>query len=281
MRDYFNFARVATQEVVPVLLELLAKQDEDAADDEYNTSRAAYQCLQLWAQCVGSGVVPPVLAFVEKNLRSDDWHYRDASVSAFGAIMEGPEESVLDPIIKQALPVLIAMMDDQVVHVKDSAAYALGRICETAPSTVDEQQHLPTLIAALFSGLNSHPKMAASCCWALMNLADRFAGEPGAQSNPLSRHFQQSIQELLAVTERGDADNHLRTAAYEVLNAFVLNAAGDSVHLVATLANVVLERLEKTLALQQQVVSVEEKLTLEEMQTSLASVAMVRSYILP
>ncbi|KAF2119940.1 armadillo-type protein [Lophiotrema nucula] len=274
LRNYFNFARVATQEVVPVLLELLAKQDEDAADDEYNISRAAYQCLQLWAQCVGSGVVPPVLAFVEKNLRAEDWHFRDASVSAFGAIMEGPEESVLDPIVKQALPVLIAMMDDQNVHVKDSAAYALGRICETAPNAVDAQQHLPSLIAALFNGLSSHPKMAASCCWALMNLADRFAGEPGCQSNPLSPHFQQSITHLLQVTERADADNQLRTAAYEVLNAFVTNAAHDTVGMVGTLSNVVLERLEKSIALQSQVVSVEDKLTLEEMQTSLASVIM-------
>lgn len=266
-------------EVIPVLLELLAKQDEDAADDEYNVSRAAYQCLQLWAQCVGSAVVPPVLAFVEKNLRSDDWHYRDASVSAFGAIMEGPEESVLDPIVKQALPVLIAMMDDQVIHVKDSAAYALGRICETSPNAVDAQQHLPTLIAALFTGLSSHPKMAASCCWALMNLADRFAGEPGCESNPLSPHFQQSVTHLLQVTERGDADNQLRTAAYEVLNAFVTNAAQDSIGLVATLSNLILERLEKSLALQQQVVSVEDKLTLEEMQTSLASVVMVSGFL--
>jgi importin subunit beta-1 len=274
LRSYFNFARVATQEVVPVLLELLAKQDEDADDNEYNVSRASYQCLQLWAQCVGSSVVPPVLAFVEKNLRADDWHYRDASVSAFGAIMEGPEENVLDPIVKQALPVLIAMMDDSVIHVKDSAAYALGRICEACPNALDAQQHLPTLIAALFQGLSSHPKMAASCCWALMNLAERFAGEPGCQSNPLSAHFQNSVSHLLQVTERGDADNQLRTAAYEVLNAFVTNAAGDSVNLVADLATVVLERLEKSIALQSQVVSVEDKLTLEEMQTSLSSVVM-------
>ncbi|KAF1954761.1 ARM repeat-containing protein [Byssothecium circinans] len=274
LRDYYNFARVATQEVVPVLLELLAKQDEDADDNEYNISRAAYQCLQLWAQCVGSGVVPPVLAFVEKHLRAEDWHYRDAAVSAFGAIMEGPEENVLDPLVKQALPVLIAMMDDPVLHVKDSAAYALGRICEAAPNAVDAQQHLPTLIGALFNGLSSNAKMASSCCWALMNLADRFAGEPGCQSNPLSPHFQQSIQHLLQVTERGDADNQLRTAAYEVLNSFVTNAANDSIGLVATLSNVILERLEKSIRLQAQVVSVEDKLTLEEMQTSLASVVM-------
>lgn len=274
LREYFNFARVATQEVVPVLLELLAKQDEDADDNEYNTSRAAYQCLQLWAQCVGSGVMPPVLAFIEKFIRSEDWHYRDASVSAFGAIMEGPEESVLDPIVKQALPTLIGMMDDQNIHVKDSAAYALGRICESVPSALDAQQHLPPLIGALFNGLSSNPKMATSCCWSLMNLADRFAGEPGCQSNPLSAHFAQSVQHLLTVTERGDADNQLRTAAYEVLNSFVTNAAGDSVPLVHELSNVILERLEKSMALQGQVVSVEDKLTLEEMQTSLASVVM-------
>lgn len=257
-----------------MLLELLAKQDEDADDNEYNISRAAYQCLQLWAQCVGSGVVPPVLAFVEKNLRSEDWHYRDASVSAFGAIMEGPEETVLDPIVKQALPVLIAMMDDQVVHVKDSAAYALGRICEASPNAVDAQQHLQPLIGALFNGLASHPKMAASCCWALMNLAERFAGEPGCQTNPISPHFQESVSRLLQVTERADADNQLRTAAYEVLNTFVTNAAGDNVRLVADLSGVILERLEKSIALQSQVVSVEDKLTLEEMQTSLVSVVM-------
>ncbi|KAF2683873.1 ARM repeat-containing protein [Lentithecium fluviatile CBS 122367] len=274
LRDYFNFARVATQEVVPVLLELLAKQDEDADDNEYNVSRAAYQCLQLWAQCVGSGVVPPVLAFVEKNLRAEDWHYRDAAVSAFGAIMEGPEESILDPLVKQALPVLIAMMDDQVLHVKDSAAYALGRICEAAPNAVDAQAHLPSLIAALFSGLSSHSKMASSCCWALMNLADRFAGEPGTDTNPLSAHFQNSITHILQVTERADADNQLRTAAYEVLNSFVNNSANDTINLVGTLANVILERLEKSIQLQGQVVSVEDKLTLEEMQTSLASVVM-------
>lgn len=273
LRPYFNFARVATQEVVPVLLELLAKQDEDAADDEYNISRAAYQCVQLWSQAVGSQIVPPVLAFVEKHLRNEDWHYRDAAVSAFGAMMEGPDEKVLDPLVKQALPVLIGMMNDESVQVKDSAAYALGRICEAVSESIDPREHLQPLIQALFGGLASHPRMASSCCWALMNLADRFAGEPGCQTNALSQHFQASVQHLLQVTEQTQ-DNQLRTAAYEVLNAFVTNGANDSVPMVAELSNVVIERLEKTIPMQSQVVSVEDRLTLEEIQTSLTSVVM-------
>ena len=270
LRPYFNFARVATLEVLPVLLELMAKQDEDATDDEYNISRAAYQCVQLWSQAVGSQVVPPILSFVEKHLRAEDWHYRDAAVSAFGAMMEGPEEKVLDPLVKQALPVLIEMMNDSVVQVKDSVAFALGRVCEASYESIDSE-NLTKLITALFSGLSSHPKMASSCCWALMNLADRFAGEPGCETNALSQHWQASAQHLLQVTE-STQDNQLRTAAYEVLNAFITNAANDSVHMVAGLSEVVIDRLEKTIPMQQQVVSVEDRLTLQEIQTSLTSV---------
>ena len=208
MRDHFSFARVATREVVPVLLELLAQQDEDAGDEDYNISRAAYQCLQLYAQTVGGDLIQIVLSFVEQNLRHDDWHWRDAAVSAFGAIMEGPDEKMLDPLIKQALPVLIGMMDDSTVQVKDSAAYALGRICENVSEAIDSQVHLPPLIRALFAGLSSNPRMASSCCWALMNLADRFAGEPGCQQNPLSAQFQESVTQLLNVTETYGPLNH-------------------------------------------------------------------------
>ncbi|PHH83546.1 hypothetical protein CDD83_2974 [Cordyceps sp. RAO-2017] len=273
MRPFFNFARVAANEVVPVLLMLLTKQDEDAADDEYNLSRAAYQCLQLYSQAVGASIIAPVLQFVEANLRSDDWHHRDAAVSAFGAIMEGPDEKVLDPIVKQALPILITMMDDQSLQVRDSTAYALGRVTEACSDAIDPAQHLPTLIESLFKGLLSSAKMAPSCCWALMNLAERFAVDvSGSGANPITPHFNQAVSSLLDVTARQDADTSVRTAAYEVLNVFVQNAAAESLSAVASLSEVVLKRLEETVPLQSQVVSVEDKITLEEMQNSLCTV---------
>lgn len=150
---------------------------------------------------MGGDLIQIVLGFVEQNLRHADWRWRDAAVSAFGAIMEGPDEKMLDPLIKQALPVLIGMMDDSVVQVKDSAAYALGRICSYGSDSIDPQVHLPQLISALFAGLSSNPKMAGSCCWALMSLAEKF-GEEGAQENFLSPHFQDSVSHVLRVTER-------------------------------------------------------------------------------
>ncbi|KAI0020663.1 ARM repeat-containing protein [Xylariomycetidae sp. FL0641] len=271
MRPFYNFARVATGEVVPTLLSLLTKQDEDATDDEYNVARAAYQCLQLYSQAVGANIIPPVIQFVEQHLRSEDWHYREAAVAAFGAIMEGPDEKVLEPIVKQALPILISMMEDSSTYVKDSTAYALGRICEACSEAIDPDAHLDPLIRSLFANIHD-PKMAASCCWALMNLAERFSGDFGAAQNPLTSHFNQSVQTLLTVTSQAGSDTTVRTTSYEVLSAFVMHGATDSFPAIAQLSDVIIKRLEETVPMQTQVVSIEDKIALEEMQTSLSTV---------
>ena len=66
-------------------------------------------------------------------------------------------------------------------------------------------------------------------------------------------------------------------AAYEVLNTFVTNAAIDSLPVVGQLSDVILQRLENTIPMQQQVVGVEDRITLEEIQTSLTSCLLVSS----
>lgn len=255
-----------------MLLQLLTKQDEDASEEEYNTSRAAYQCLQLYAQAVGQIIIQPVIQFVEANLRSDDWHNRDAAVSAFGAMMDGPEPKTLEGIVKSAMQPLISMMQDPSIHVRDSTAYALGRITESCSEAIDPAQHMEPLMQALFDGLLSNPKLAASCCWALMNLAERFAGEPGEQSNAITPHFNNGVSNLLTLTGRPECETSVRTAAYEVLNVFVQNAANESLQALGSLSEVIIKRLEETVPLQSQVVSIEDKMTLEEMQTSLCTV---------
>jgi importin subunit beta-1 len=56
------------------------------------------------------------------------------------------------------------------------------------------------------------------------------------------------------------------------MNTFVMNSASDSLPDVANLLNDIIARLTSTVPLQAQVVSVEDRITLEEMQTSLCSV---------
>jgi importin subunit beta-1 len=55
----------------------------------------------------------------------------------------------------------------------------------------------------------------------------------------------------------------------------VTNAANDNLGMIANLSDVILQRLEHTVPMQQQVVSVEDRITLEEMQTGIISVILV------
>lgn len=65
-----------------------------------------------------------------------------------------------------------------------------------------------------------------------------------------------------------------------MLNSFVGQAAQDSLPIVAKLLDVIVQRLEATVPMQQQVVSVDDKMMLEEMQNSVTSCLLVRGNLL-
>lgn len=180
----FQFAELALADVIPVILWLMNKQDEDQDEDDWNVSMAAATCLSLFAQCTGNLVIGLIVPFVENNLQSNDWRAREAAVMAFGSILYGPEDAVLAPLVDQvsinsayfvcilftlafskALPIIIKMMRDPVVLVKDTVAWTLGRICELLPQCIKPKYHLKDLITALIAGLNDNPRIINNCCW--------------------------------------------------------------------------------------------------------------------
>lgn len=62
---------------------------------------AAGTCLALLAQTITDHIVPPVIPFVESNIQSTEWRYREAAVMAFGSILEGPNPQILTPLVNQ------------------------------------------------------------------------------------------------------------------------------------------------------------------------------------
>jgi importin subunit beta-1 len=200
-RESHHFARVALPEILPVLLLLLTKQEEDASDDEWNVSMAAGTALALLAQCVGDGIVAPVIPFVEGNIKSGDWRFREAAVMAFGSILDGPEESVLMPLVAQALPTLIEMMRDESPHVRDTTAWTLGRISDVLVKTIKVDEHLPAMIGALVGGLQESPRIVSNCCWSIMNLAEQL-GEREADTCPLTPYYPGIVAALVTLAEK-------------------------------------------------------------------------------
>ena len=97
---------------------MLAKQEDFDDEDDWNPCKAAGVCLMLLATCCQDDIVPHVLPFVKENIEHTNWRLRDASLMAFGAILEGPDPTNLKPLVEQAMPMLIKLMADESVVVK-------------------------------------------------------------------------------------------------------------------------------------------------------------------
>lgn len=149
-------------------------------------------CLMLLATCCEDDVVPHVLPFIKENIKHPDWRYRDASVMAFGSILEGPELNQLKPLViqvrrssgspglsvaqiplcskrrpllPQAMPTLIELMKDPSVVVRDTTAWTVGRICELLPEAAINEVYLAPLLQCLIEGLGAEPRVASNVCW--------------------------------------------------------------------------------------------------------------------
>ena len=82
-----------------------------------------------------------------------------------GSVLEGPNPDRLKTIVEQAMPMLIELLKDPSVVVRDTAAWTVSRVCEMLPEAVINEQYLTPLLHALVEGLTSDPRVAANVCW--------------------------------------------------------------------------------------------------------------------
>ncbi|KAJ2873682.1 karyopherin Kap95 [Coemansia aciculifera] len=270
-RQSYQFAKSSLGLVMPTLLFLLTRQDEDADEDEWNVSMAAATCLSLLAQTVGNDIVSFVIPFVEQHIRNPDWHYREAAVMAFGSILDGPDANVLNPLVTQALPVLIEMVKDQVVQVKDTAAWTLGRVCDLLMECIQLGVHLHSLVSALVAGLEDNARIVSNCCWALMNITEQL-GSNSADTYPLSDYFEGIVTALMRITESNVNENKSRTSAYETMATLASTGPKDTVPTIGKLGVAILDRLDTTIVNASQVVGTDDRVALGELQSNLLNV---------
>lgn len=242
----YNFALVALRDVLPTLLTLLTRQNEDPEDDDWSVAMAAGACLSLFAQNCAGYVVEPVLQFVASNITvegEDGWRQREAAVMAFGSILDGPDHQQLAGLIQQALPPILSLIGDSSLAVKETVAWCLGRIADLVVDAIDAQQ-LPLLIQAVVAGLQDHPKVATNCCWTLMNLAEQLCADASSQNTSALLPFYEGVVPILMQLSCGENEYGVRGAAYEALSALVTYSANDCMGAVQNIATEAVVRLE-------------------------------------
>eukprot|EP01091_Cochliopodium_minus_P014483 TRINITY_DN491_c0_g1_i1.p1 TRINITY_DN491_c0_g1~~TRINITY_DN491_c0_g1_i1.p1 ORF type:complete len:855 (-),score=232.94 TRINITY_DN491_c0_g1_i1:60-2624(-) len=243
--EMYEFVGKAMQNLMPIILESLTKQDEDPESEESNIATQSGTLLRYMSTLVRDKIVSLVLPFITKFINDIDWRKREAATFAFGAILDGPESSTLGQLINQAFPILLNHMRDKEQIVKDTAAWTLASICELHP----EQAKLQTqnLMMVLVEALKEPPKVASRVCHALHNLAEAFMSESDQDSSPLSQYFQPVITKLLESTKRQDFDeDNLAISTYEAINSFIRAVPKDKTPLVNELLPLFLLQLENS-----------------------------------
>ena len=265
---------MALQEILPVLLQLLSDQTEDDDEDEWTKAMAAASCLELLAKDVGDAIVQPVVPFVEAGIGRSEWQVREAAVMAFGSILDGPETTTLSPLVSQALSPLIGMMSaDPSPQVRDTVAWTLSRIVEIMLDTIDPATHFQPLLVALVNGLQANPRITNSCCSALSSLVSQYSSPyDEAQTSPLSQSYGNILQALMSVSDRSSNESNSRSAAYSTISVFVASAAVDVLPICQEVFLALVARQEALLAMQNQLVGVDDRNNWNDMQTSICAV---------
>ncbi|XP_072181023.1 importin subunit beta-1-like [Diadema setosum] len=273
------YAKGALEYLVQILvMTLTSQQDENDDEDEWNPCKAAGVCLMLLANCCENDIVSHAVPFITQHIRSENWQYRDAAVMAFGSILEGPDETLLNPLVVEAFPILIDLLRDTCVVVRDTVAWTLGRICELLPQAVLGQPYFDNLLIALMDGLAEEPRVAANVCWAFSSLAEN-AYESAATDNdkepdtyPLSSAFNLIVQKLLHTTDRPDAHQaNLRSAAYEALMEMVKNSATDCYNHVKETTSIILQRIQLILQMESHVQTASDRTQYNDLQSLLCA----------
>jgi importin subunit beta-1 len=247
--QYLHIIEQAAKPLINLLLITLTKQPENPDEDaSAYISDSGATCIDAFTRILKDSIVDDVLPFITMNITSKDWHLREAAVTAFGSILDGPSDQKMLPIVTQALPVLITCFHDNVSAVKASAGWTIGRICEFHKNAIS-MESLPLLVTALGVALDDSEAVVASrACFAIHNLAKACQDEADNPTNVLSHFLAPILQKLFVVANRHDwSEENLRSSAYEASNMLICNCAVDMYPVVGQVLVECLNRLEVAL----------------------------------
>ena len=121
---------------------------------------------------------------------------------AFGSIIDGPEPSEMAGLVSMALPVLLQLVADPVINVKDTAAWTLGRICENLLEVIKPEE-FQSIVQAIIGGLDDNPKVAGSCAWSVGCIAEQLGTKRrDDQSSSLSPYFEPLLTALMNAAQK-------------------------------------------------------------------------------
>ncbi|KAI0124246.1 armadillo-type protein [Xylariales sp. AK1849] len=166
---------------------------EDANPDERWTLRkCSAAALDVFARDYRAPVFESILPYLTKNLKHDDWPYREAAVLALGAIAEGCMD-VVTPHLPELIPYLITLLNDPEPVVRQITCWTLGRYSAWAAQLADPAQKQaffePMMEGILMKMLDRNKKVQEAGASAFANLEEKAGKNLEPYSGPIIQQY--------------------------------------------------------------------------------------------
>lgn len=103
---------------------------------ELNIAMTAGYTLENVSRAIKNEVINPIFDFITPKMNSGNWGERYISMIAFASIVEGPQPETLIPIIQDAFPSMMNMINDPVPKVRQTVAFAFYKLSEFMPQMI-------------------------------------------------------------------------------------------------------------------------------------------------
>ncbi|GIX65879.1 HEAT repeat-containing protein [Babesia caballi] len=216
--------------LLPKILNTMTLHEfEDFDSDTWTLPMAAGVCLSLCSQTVKNDIVPTVLKFINDNFHHPQWNHREAAVLAYGYIMEGPDASTLQMLVRDSFDRLCEVLDDPSIAVQDTAAWTIGRIasfhCPVIIPHLGSLDDAGSNVSKIMLALYKPARVAANICWFFHELAEGEA-QMEVPHKVVDAMFTKVCDALVRSASRDDAmERNLFSSAYSSLCSFITNAS--------------------------------------------------------
>mmetsp|Transcript_178 Transcript_178/g.152 ORF Transcript_178/g.152 Transcript_178/m.152 type:complete len:533 (+) Transcript_178:921-2519(+) len=214
--------------LIPIILENIIRGDFE--EDDWDLHKSCGLLLSLVAQLTNDKFIDAPIQFIKANANSSDWKCKASACMALGMILEGPSAIKLNGLIIETTPHVLRLMGDENVSVRESAAWALSRVCDLQFKVVSTSYFMQILNGAVNS-LKDLPKIACSCCWTLIHLIEHSEEKQLFKADI----FEPLFQALLESAGRAgvvSSENNLQVASFSTLSTLLERSANDCIPII-------------------------------------------------
>lgn len=171
--------------------------DDGNPEDRWNLRKCSAAALDVFATDFRDPVFETILPYLMKNLRHEEWPYREAAVLALGAVAEGCMD-VVTPHLPELVPYLLSLLNDPEPLVRQITCWTLGRYslwgANLSTPELRSQFFEPMMEGILMKMLDSNKRVQEAGASAFAHLEEKAGATITPYCEPIIRQFVQCFE---------------------------------------------------------------------------------------